>query len=149
MLPESISKPYNNIFIRILRVMGCICLFLVLTNGSEKLFLPSSIHTIIIALAFLQSIQKLVIMIIKLIFGLYTLMFNRKIFEVRNSLLNWLESSLGDLDSKFTMKVLNKQYKLSIEILYKDINGYVLVKNIQYSSLDYNIFRVNLKKVNK
>lgn len=88
MLPESISKPYNNIFIRILRVMGGICLVLVLTNGSENLSLPSSIHTIIIALAFLQSIQILVIMIIKLIFGLYTLMFNRKIFEVRNSPLN-------------------------------------------------------------
>jgi len=64
MLPDSISKPYNNIFIRILRVIGVICLFLVLTNSSEKLSLPQSIHTIIIVLAFLQSIQILVIIII-------------------------------------------------------------------------------------
>jgi hypothetical protein len=84
MLPDSISKPYNNIFIRILRVIGVICLFIVLTNSSEKLSLPQSIHTIIIVLAFLQSIQILVIIIIKLIFGLYTLIYNRKIFEIRN-----------------------------------------------------------------
>lgn len=96
-LPISVERFYNNIFIRILRVIGGICLVLVLTNGSEKLSLPSSIHTIIIALAFLQSIQILIIMIIKLIFGLYTLIYNRKIFEVRNSPLNKLASSLGQI----------------------------------------------------
>ena len=85
-LPEKVYKIYNNIFIRILRFIGGVCLFLVLT--SYYLSLPIILHKIIIIIGFIQSIQIVIILLIKIIYGVYTLKYKSKDFEVRNSPLN-------------------------------------------------------------
>lgn len=85
-LPNKINKFYSNIYIRILRVFGGICLLLVLTQ--QYSIFPKNLHKIIIIIGFIQSIQIILILIIKIIYGVYTLKYKSKDFEVRNSPLN-------------------------------------------------------------
>lgn len=85
-LPENLYKIYNNIFIRILRFIGGVCLLLVLT--SYYLNLPIILHKFITIIGFIQSIQISVILLIKIIYGVYTLIYKKNEFEVRNSPLN-------------------------------------------------------------
>jgi hypothetical protein len=86
MLPNKISIYYNNIFIRILRFIGGVCLLLVLT--SAYINLPKYSQNIILIMAIIQSIQIILILIIKLFYAFYTLRCKGKDFEVRNSPLN-------------------------------------------------------------
>ena len=93
MLPKKIEYIYSNIYVRILRFIGGVCLLLVLTN--KYLLLPIYLHKIIIVVGAIQSIQILIIFIIKIIYGLYTLMYKSKDFEVRNSPLNHYATHLA------------------------------------------------------
>lgn len=82
-LPHNLENLYSNIYIRIFRVIGGLCLLLVLTSN-YSLF-PVYLHTLIFFLGFIQSIQIVIIFIIKAIYASYTLIFKSKDFEVRNS----------------------------------------------------------------
>nr|YP_010697893.1 hypothetical protein P1Q19_mgp05 [Fuscoporia viticola]WCF76854.1 hypothetical protein [Fuscoporia viticola] len=85
-LPKKIDLIYSNIYIRILRFIGGICLLLTLTNS--HLSLPIYLHIYIAIIGAIQSIQIVLMFIIKFIYGLYTLIYKPKEFEVRNSPLN-------------------------------------------------------------
>nr|UEK25959.1 hypothetical protein [Mutinus fleischeri] len=85
-LPDNLYKLYNNIVIRILRFIGGVCLLLVFTSYYLKL--PIILHNFIIIIGFIQSMQILIILLIKIIYGIYTLKYKSKEFEVRNSPLN-------------------------------------------------------------
>ena len=82
LLPAKVEKFYSYIFIRILRFLGGLCLLLVLT--SWYLELPLMLHNTIIIVGFIQSIQILIICLIKVIYGVYRLKYKSKDFEVRN-----------------------------------------------------------------
>ena len=81
-LPKKIENIYSNIYVRVLRFIGGVCLLLVLTN--TYLLLPIYLHKIIIVVGAIQSIQILIIFTIKIIYGLYTLIYKSKEFEIRN-----------------------------------------------------------------
>ena len=92
-LPKKIENIYSNIYVRVLRFIGGVCLLLILTN--KHLLLPVYLHKLIIVVGAIQSIQILIIFIIKIIYGLYTLMYKSKDFEVRNSPLNHYATHLA------------------------------------------------------
>jgi hypothetical protein len=92
-LPPKINKIYNSILFRIFRVVGGISLLLVISH--KYLILPDLFHKPILYLGLLQSIQMIFFFIIKLIYGIYTLIFRAKEFEVRNSPLNLLATTLA------------------------------------------------------
>lgn len=95
MLPKKIENMYSNIYVRILRFIGGICLLLVLTN--KHLLLPIYLHKLIIVIGAIQSIQILIIFFIKIIYGLYTIIYKPKEFEIRNSPLNQYASHLAKI----------------------------------------------------
>ena len=80
-LPKKIEIVYSNIYVRILRFIGGVCLLLILTN--KHLLLPIYFHNFIIVVGAIQSIQILVIFIIKAFYGLYVLIYKTKDFEVK------------------------------------------------------------------
>ena len=82
-LPKKLEIIYSNIYVRILRFIGGFCLLLILTNN--HLSLPNCLHKLIIVVGAIQSIQILTIFIVKIIYGLYTLIYKSKDFEVKNS----------------------------------------------------------------
>ena len=82
MLPKKIETIYNNIYIRMLRFIGGLCLLLVLT--SHYSWFPIYLQIIIIIVGAIQSIQIFIILFIKIIYGIYTIIYKPKIFEVRN-----------------------------------------------------------------
>lgn len=86
MLPTKMYVIYNNMYIRILRVIGGFFLLLVITK--LYLMLPVYSHVIVIVLGILQSIQIIIIFIIKVIYGIYVLKYKKNEFDVRNSPLN-------------------------------------------------------------
>lgn len=95
MLPKKIEVIYSNIYVRVLRFIGGVCLLLVLTN--KHLLLPIYLHKFIIVVGAIQSIQILLIFIIKIIYGLYTLIYKSKDFEIRNSPLNQYATHLAKI----------------------------------------------------
>ena len=62
-LPLSVEKIYNNIFIRILRVIGGISFLMVISKF--YLNLPTNLHLFIIIIAVIQITQIIIIFIIK------------------------------------------------------------------------------------
>nr|YP_009652979.1 hypothetical protein [Taiwanofungus camphoratus]QCG70017.1 hypothetical protein [Taiwanofungus camphoratus]UKQ56123.1 hypothetical protein [Taiwanofungus camphoratus]WRO45218.1 hypothetical protein [Taiwanofungus sp. YW-2023a] len=94
-LPEKVDKIYNNIYIRILRFIGGLCLLLVLT--SSYLLSPAYLHKLIIIIGAIQSVQMFILFIVKFIYGIYTLIYKSKEFEVRNSPLNKFASHIGKI----------------------------------------------------
>ena len=70
-LPKNIETIYNIIYIRILRFIGGICLLLILTGYS--CLLPTYLHIPIIVIGTIQSVQIIIIFLIKFIYGIYTL----------------------------------------------------------------------------
>lgn len=92
-LPHKLENLYSNIYIRIFRVIGGLCLLLVLTSN-YSLF-PVYLHTLIKIIGFIQSIQIVIIFTIKAIYASYTLIYNSKDFEVRYSPLNYYASHLA------------------------------------------------------
>lgn len=86
-LPTKVYKIYNLIYIRMLRFIGGICLLLILTKATPGC-LPVYVQRLILILALLQSVSIVIIFIIKIIYGFYTLKYKSDKFEVRNSPLN-------------------------------------------------------------
>ena len=86
LLPSQINCVYNHLYFRIVRFIGGVSLILLLTKN--HLLFPVYVQTIITILGVLQSIQILIIFTIKFIYGIYTLRYNKKVFEVRNSPLD-------------------------------------------------------------
>jgi hypothetical protein len=86
LLPKKIEVFYQHIYIRILRFIGGLCLLIALT--SNYLLFPVFLQTPILIIGFLQSVQIIIIFIIKICYGFYTLKYRKKEFEVRNSPLD-------------------------------------------------------------
>ncbi len=85
-LPAKVELIYSHIFVRILRFIGGLACVLVLTK--TYLMLPAFLHLFLPILASIQITQIIIILIIKFFFGLYTLIYTKEKFEVRNSPLN-------------------------------------------------------------
>ena len=75
-LPKKVELFYSNIYIRIFRFIGGICLFLILTK--LHLALPFLSQIIILILGSIQCFQILIIFIIKSIYSIYTLKYKSK-----------------------------------------------------------------------
>lgn len=76
LLPKKIELFYQHIFVRILRFIGGLCLLIVLTKN--HLLFHIYLQIPIIILGFLQSVQILIIFIIKIIYGFNTLKHRKK-----------------------------------------------------------------------
>jgi hypothetical protein len=94
-LPLRIRNFYDNIVIRIFRFIGGICLVLNLTG--YYLSFPNILHWFILIISAIQMIQIMIITGIKIVYSIYTLIYNPKIFEIRNSPLNYLATHLGKI----------------------------------------------------
>lgn len=82
-LPTKVELIYSHIFVRILRFLGGLSCLLVLTK--THLILPAFLHLLLSILASIQITQIILIFIIKFCFGIYTLIYKKEKFEVRNS----------------------------------------------------------------
>lgn len=85
-VPLSVENYYNNVFVRIFRVIGGISVIMVLTKF--YLNLPEYLHLFCTIIASIQVTLVMIIFIIKFFYGIYTLIYKKEIFEVRNSPLN-------------------------------------------------------------
>ena len=88
LLPTSIDKLYNHLFVRVLRFTGGICLFLVFSHNYVKLGTP--FNTVVLILATFQVIQMTCVSLIKGVNGFYNLLYKPETFEIRNQPLNRL-----------------------------------------------------------
>jgi hypothetical protein len=82
-LPAKVELIYSHIFVRILRFIGGLSCLLVLTK--THLMLPGFLHLFLSILASIQITQIIIILIIKLFYGLYTIIYKKEKFEIRNS----------------------------------------------------------------
>jgi len=94
-LPAKVELFYSHIFVRILRFIGGLSFLLVVTKLS--LFLPRFLHLVLAILASIQITQIILILIIKFFYGIYTLIYKKEKFEVRNSPLNRYATILGQV----------------------------------------------------
>nr|YP_010170431.1 hypothetical protein K8K84_mgp039 [Phanerochaete carnosa]QRZ60413.1 hypothetical protein [Phanerochaete carnosa] len=85
-LPANIERIYSHHITRIFRVLGGICIALVITKAYHHILYP--INKFVLFFAITQLIQIVLISIIKIIFSLNKLIRNSSEFEVRNSPLN-------------------------------------------------------------
>jgi hypothetical protein len=85
-LPAKVELFYSHIFVRILRFIGGLSFLLVVTKLS--LILPGFLHLFLAILASIQITQIILILIIKFFYGIYTLIYKKEKFEIRNSPLN-------------------------------------------------------------
>jgi hypothetical protein len=85
-LPATVELFYSHIFVRIGRFIGGLSFVLIVTK--LYLVLPGFLHLFLAILASIQITQIIIILIIKILFGLYTLFFKSEKFEIRNSPLN-------------------------------------------------------------
>ena len=81
-LPVKVEIFYNNVFIRIFRVIGGISFVMVVTK--IYLHLPEYLHLFLTIIAAIQITQMIIILIIKFFYGIYTLIYKKEVFEVRN-----------------------------------------------------------------
>ena len=84
LLPNNIDIIYNHVYYRIFRVIGSFSLLLVVSNSYSysKLLFPLDI--IVLILALVQSVQMILISIIKTIYGSYIILYRPDLFEIRN-----------------------------------------------------------------
>ena len=80
LLPKKIEIIYSNIYSRILRFIGGFCMLIALTK--YYLLLPLFFHKWIIILGLIQAVQIIVILTIKIVYGIYILKYKPKKFEV-------------------------------------------------------------------
>ena len=94
-LPLKIRKFYDHILIRVFRFIGGVCLVLNLT----KLYLtfPEILRYFFLGMSVVQITQILVILLIKIIYSSYKLIYKPEEFEVRNSPLNLLATHLSKM----------------------------------------------------
>jgi hypothetical protein len=89
-LPPKVELFYYNIFVSIFRFIAGISLLLIVTK--IYLFLPGFLHLFLAILASIHITQIIIILIIKIFYGVYIIVFKKEIFEIRNSPLNRNES---------------------------------------------------------
>ena len=87
-LPLRVENYYNHIFVRIFRVLGGISFLMLVTKPDLYLQLPEICHFFFTIIASIHVTQVIIIFIIKTVYSLYTLIYKREKFEVRNSPLN-------------------------------------------------------------
>ena len=92
-LPLIVEKYYSNVFVRLFRVIGGISVIMVLTKF--YLNLPEYLHLFFTIFASIQVTLVMIIFIIKFCYGIYTLIYKKEIFEVRNSPLNRYATIIG------------------------------------------------------
>ena len=92
LLPKRVEVLYSSLYMRIFRVLGGVCLVLVLT-GKYSLF-EEEVHILIFIPALIQSFLIILMGIIKFFYGLYIIIKKPSVFEVRNSPLNPFSSHL-------------------------------------------------------
>ena len=93
-LPKKISDFYNHIFTRIFRFTGGLSVLITITKAFDYIniqdYFNSIISDIIIFITFLWAsifmIFYIIISFIKITYGIYQIIKNPKIFEIRNSL---------------------------------------------------------------
>jgi hypothetical protein len=95
MLPENVLIFYNNPFIRMLRVIGGLCVLLVLTK--KYVLLPFPLNYFSLVFAVIQLFQIIIISIIKIVYSIKKLRKNPEEFEIRNSPLNHYASHFAKL----------------------------------------------------
>jgi len=81
-LPPKINQLYYNPLMRIFRVIGGICILLVLTN-QFLIFSYKIIRFTILFIASIHAIFIVIIFIIKIVYSIYTLIVKSKEFEIR------------------------------------------------------------------
>ena len=81
-IPPRIEAFYYHPFMRIFRVIGGICLILVLTK--KYIIFYANLHFFILIIAAIHITLIVIILNIRVIFGIYTLIYKKKDFEVRN-----------------------------------------------------------------
>jgi hypothetical protein len=92
-LPEKIQTFYSHPFVRLFRVIGAISFLLVISKLYLKL--PDDLHFFLVVIASIQVTQVILIFLIKLFYTIYTLIFNKDKFEVRNSPLDRYASMIA------------------------------------------------------
>jgi len=102
-LPAKVEKYHNHVFVRIFRFLGGLSFLMVATNINYDLKLPAIVLWTIIIVACIHVTHVIIILLIKFFFSLYTLIFDRKKFEIRNSPLNRFASIFGQ--ALFCIKV--------------------------------------------
>lgn len=85
-LPAKIEVLYSSLSIRIFRVIGGICLVLVLT-GKHTIFYKE-LQFLILIIALMLCFLIVSISLIKLVYGLYTIIKKPEVFEVSNKPIN-------------------------------------------------------------
>lgn len=86
MLPAKINSFYNHILIRIIRVIGGVCFLLYISKFDINF--PFYLKILIDGGAFFQVFSIFIICTIKAMYCIYTLLYKRQLFEVRNSSIN-------------------------------------------------------------
>jgi hypothetical protein len=81
-LPVSVERFYNNIFVRIFRVIGGISFLIVVTEF--YLQLPAILRLFCAIIASMHLTLVFIIFIIKTFYSLFTLIYKREKFEVKN-----------------------------------------------------------------
>ena len=82
LLPPKIDKIYNHIFMIIFRLIGWLCIIMSLTSLISNF--PSQLKLLIIIVGLLHSILFILISLLKLMYGIYTLIFNKEALTVKN-----------------------------------------------------------------
>lgn len=95
LLPARVEAFYTSLVLRIFRVIGGSCLVLVLT-GKYTLFY-NEIQILILFFALMHSILLSFIVIIRFFYGLYIIIMKPEVFEIRNSPLNPVSTTLARL----------------------------------------------------
>jgi hypothetical protein len=94
-LPEKLNKFYNLLIIRVSRVIGGICLLIILLE-KFNLF-PEYFQYLIFFIGLTHLLSIIIIFLIKIFFGIYKLIYHSNEFEVRNSPLNQLATQIGKI----------------------------------------------------
>nr|YP_009348143.1 hypothetical protein [Hericium coralloides]APX41096.1 hypothetical protein [Hericium coralloides] len=79
--PPFLIKFQNNIFIRVIRVIGGLSLLLTISNN--YLLAPKFIQYIIFFFALIQIIWMFIYYFIKTVYGIYTLIYKKEVFKIK------------------------------------------------------------------
>jgi len=94
-LPEKVNSFYNLLIIRVLINIGGVCLLIIFFE-KYKIF-PEYLQYLILFIGLIHIFSIIIILLIKIFYGIYKLIFHSNEFEVRNSPLNQLATHLGKI----------------------------------------------------
>ena len=89
-LPLKLLNYYNSFFIRVLRVIGAICLILMVSKIT--IHFPLIIKFSVDIIGLLHLIHIIIIIIIKIIYVFYVLIYKPELLDVYNSPLNQVKN---------------------------------------------------------